>query len=194
MSSLRYLFAFGCAIVIALMGATGLASAHASDSPEGYLHIEKVNLKVRHEGGTSTMDVKIHVGDRIPLDGSGGAFGYALLTDGFNNVLVIVTHIGIDDSNFEGRGGFHTHVLDLMAATASCGGFDAEVDLVGSAANSAFDPGYRFKVAGENAAIRDVPTSDLGDAGVEAIASFTVTPMFSAGALTNLCVDVIEVV
>jgi len=39
-----------------------------------------------------------------------------------------------------------------------------------------------------------VPTSDLGDAGVEAFASFTVTPVFSGDALTNLCVHVVEIV
>lgn len=194
MFSRRSLIASACAMAIALVMATGLGTVQASDSTPGYLHIEKVNLKVRLEGGTWTLDVKIHVGDRIPLDGSGGAFGYAILTNGFDNVLVIVTHLGIDDSEFEGRGGFHTHVLDLKAATEACGGFDAEVDLVGSAANSAFDPGYRFKVAGPNAAIRDVPTADLGDAGVEGVASFTVTPVFSDDALANLCVDVIEAV
>jgi len=182
-----------CVIAIALV-AVGLGSAQASHSTPGYLHIEKVKLKVQHEDGTWTLDVKIHVDDKIPLDGSGGAFGYAILTAGFDNVLVLVTHIGIEDSQHVGRGGFHTHVLDLKAATENCGGFDAEVDLVGSAANSAFDPGYRFKVAGRNAEIRDVPTSDLGDAGVEAFASFTVTPVFSGDALTNLCVHVVEIV
>jgi len=59
-------------------------------------------------------------------------------------------------------------------------------------ANAAFDPDYRFKVRGREAAIRNVPTSDLADAGVETVASFTVTPVFTAGTLTNLCVDVVD--
>ena len=161
--------------------------------PPGYLQIEKVTIEVEIEGGSSELEVKIRTGGRIPLDGSGGAFGYAVLTGGFNNVLVLVTHLGIDDSQFEDPvTGFHTHVLDLKSATSSCGGFDAEVDIPASIANAAFDPDYRFKVRGREAAIRNVPTSDLADAGVETVASFTVTPVFMAGALTNLCVDVVD--
>ncbi len=161
--------------------------------PPGYLQIEKVSIEVETEEGSSELDVEIRTGGRIPLDGSGGAFGYAVLTGGFNNVLVLVTHLGIDDSEFEDPvTGFHTHVLDLMSATSSCGGFDAEVDIPASMANAAFDPDYRFKVGGREAAIQNVPAADLADAGVETVASFTVTPMFTAGVLTNLCVDVVD--
>jgi len=160
--------------------------------PPSYLRIGKVSINVETEEGSSELSVKIRTDGPIPLDGSGGAFGYAVLTGGFNNVLVLVTHLGIDDSQFEDPvTGFHTHVLDLMSATASCSGFDAEVNLPASMANPAFDPGYRFKVRGREASIRDVPVSDLADAGVETVASFTVTPVFTAGALTNLCIHVV---
>ena len=160
--------------------------------PPSYLRIAKVSIEVETEEGSSELNVKIRTDGPIPLDGSGGAFGYAVLTGGFNNVLVLVTHLGIDDSHFEDPvSGFHTHVLDLMKPTASCGGFDAEVDLPASMANPAFDPGYRFKVRGREASIRDVPVSDLADAGVETVASFTVTPKFTAGALTNLCIHLV---
>jgi parallel beta-helix repeat protein len=161
--------------------------------PPSYLQIEKVSINAETEDGSSELNVKIRTDGPVPLDGSGGAFGYAVLTGGFNNVLVLVTHLGIDDSEFEDPvTGFHTHVLDLMSATGSCGGFDAEVDFAASLANPAFDPGYRFKVRGREASIRDVPASDLADAGVETVASFTITPVFAAGALTNLCVDVVD--
>ena len=161
--------------------------------PPSYLQLEKVSIEVETEEGGLEINVEIRTDGRIPRDGSGGAFGYAVLTGGFNNVLVLVTHLGIDDSEFEDPvTGFHTHVLDLMSPTGSCGGFDAEVDISASMANPAFDPGYRFKVRGREASIQDVPTSDLADDGVETVASFTVTPVFAAGALTNLCVDVVD--
>jgi parallel beta-helix repeat protein len=161
--------------------------------PPGYLQTKEVFIEVETEEGGLELDVEIQVDGRIPRDGSGGAFGYAVLTGGFDNVLVLVTHLGIDDSEFEDPvTGFHTHVLDLMTPTSSCGGFDAEVDIPASMANAAFDPDYRFKVRGEKATIRNVPASDLADAGVETVASFTVTPVFAAGALTNLCVDVVD--
>lgn len=161
--------------------------------PPSYLRIDKVSIEVETEEGSSELNVEIRTDGPIPRDGSGGAFGYAVLTGGFNNVLVLVTHLGIDDSQFEDPvSGFHTHVLDLMTATGSCSGFDAEVDIPASMANPAFDPDYRFKVRGREASIRDVPASDLADAGVETVASFTITPVFAAGVLTNLCVHVVD--
>jgi hypothetical protein len=37
----------------------------------------------------------------IPMDGKSGAFGFGALTDGTNNVLVLTTHLLIDDSSHE---------------------------------------------------------------------------------------------
>ncbi len=61
------------------------------------------------------------------------AFGYAALTDGGNNLLVLVTHLPIDDSSYEHpESGFHTHVLDLKAPGEACPGADFEVDQTNS--------------------------------------------------------------
>jgi len=136
----------------------------------------------------------------IPLDGSAGAFGYAVLTDGgsgaLDNVLVLVTHLGIDDSEHEDPvSGFHTHVLDLMAPSNKCKKHTLEVDLGGSVANSAFDPDYHFNISGNDINLRNIPTADLGDPSeVIGVASFTVTPVFKGGNLSNLCIDVIQLV
>lgn len=171
-------------------GGGGDDNDHDDGSDTRYLELKDVDLRIR--GDSPKLDVSIRTAGRIPLHGGAGAFGYAIMTDGLNNVLVLVTHLGIVDSEFVGKGGFHTHVLDLMAASEDCGGFDAEVDLVGSGENDAFDPNYRFHVGGRSAGIRKVPMSDLGDATVEMTASFTVTPVFSDDTLTNLCVDVVD--
>lgn len=133
----------------------------------------------------------------VPLDGSAGAFGYAILTNGgsgaLDNVVVLVTHLGIDDSSHEDPiSGFHTHVLDLMAPSKNCKKFDVEVDLAGSVANAAFDSNYQWIIDGTSIKIRNVPTSDLGNpTEVLGVVAFTVTPVFKGGSLTNLCVDVI---
>jgi hypothetical protein len=125
----------------------------------------------------------------IPLDGSGGAFGYAVLTGGFNNVLVLVTHLGLDDSEHEDpTSGFHTHVLDLMDPTSHCQdiGADFEVDLDGSVANKGFDLDASWSIDGNKGSIGYTPIKLLNDTSeVAAIVSFTVTPVTNDG--LHLC-------
>lgn len=153
-----------------------------------YLGIHWTKVQVWNQ---KTLEGRINVNANVPEDGKHGAFGYAFLTDGQNNALVIVTHLGLDDSSHEDPvSGFHTHVLDLMAPTASCIGFDAEVDLAGSGANSAFDADYNFFIHDKRVEVQSVPLADLGDSGVETIATFTVTPVEDSG--LHLCIDVVE--
>lgn len=159
----------------------------------GHLTITDSSAKITGQ----KLKVDITTAGTIPLDGSGGAFGYAVLTNGgtgaLDNVLVLVTHLGIDDSGFEDPvSGIHTHVLDLTGPSSpNCDGFDAEVDLAASVANSAFDPNYQWKVKNNNVKIRNVPLADLGGATeVLAVVAFTVTPVFD-GPTLHLCVDVI---
>lgn len=144
------------------------------------------------------MSASITTKSAIPTNGKYGVFGYAILTDGGNgpldNVVVIVTHLGIDDSSHENpRSGWHTHVLDLMDPSPFCNGHTLEVDLTGSGANTAFDSDYAYGMKGNKLTITDVPTSDLGDpSSVGGIVAFTVTPVFDSGNQpTNLCVDVV---
>ncbi len=154
-----------------------------------YLDIKKAASNVSN----GKLSVALTTAGKIPLDGQSGAFGYAVLTGGLNNVLVLVTHMPIDDSTHEDPvSGFHTHVLDLKAASSDCSTHDLEVDLAGSGANSAFDSDYKYVIKGGVAAIAGVPTTDLGGNTVGGIVSFTVTPVFTSGSLTNLCVDVID--
>lgn len=146
--------------------------------------------------GTERIKVSFTTGADVPVDGSAGAFGYAVITDAttFNNVLVLVTHLGIDDSEHEDpTSGFHTHVLDLMGPSAACSGFDAEVNLAASVANKGFDLDGEYSIDGSEVSIGYTPTKLLADGSVDAVASFTVTPVFDGdGNLTNLCVDVVN--
>ncbi len=138
--------------------------------------------------------MEIKTAKAIPTDGNSGAFGYAALSSGGDNVLVLVTHLPIDDSSYEKvPSGFHTHVLDLKASTAACPGANFEVDLEGSKQNTAFDTDYQWKVEGNELSIEDVPAADLGDPGIEDLASFTLKPILGQdGKPTNLCVTVAE--
>jgi len=155
----------------------------------GHVLLDKSEVEVKNG---DTLDVKIKVSAVIPKDEL-SAFGYAALTDGGNKVLVLVTHVpAFDDSAFDNKkGGFHTHVLDLIAITGACTGASFEIDLGGTIT----DPGYINNVHGVIATIQNVPIADLGDAGVETIAAFTASAVFSAGpTLTNVCVTVITTI
>ncbi len=153
----------------------------------GHVVLEESEVEV--ENG-ATLEVEIEVRAEIPKDES-SAFGYAALTDGGNKVLVLVTHVpAFDDSDFDDEeGGFHTHVLNLKAPVSPCptGPNDFEIDLGATIT----DPGYENEVDDNEVEIKDVPTADLGDAGVETIAAFTASIVGPVGAPTNVCVTVI---
>lgn len=152
------------------------------------------DVEIEWQGQSKVLEVEIETAAAVPMDGSAGAFGYGALTDGTNNVLVLTTHLPIDDSSYEqSPSGFHTHVLDLKAPTPACPGASFEVDLVNSANNSAFDANYAWSIKGKEVKVKKVPASDLGDAGVENIVSFTIKPILDAQQKpTNLCVTVVE--
>ncbi|MFO1418530.1 MAG: hypothetical protein U1E83_07645 [Methylotetracoccus sp.] len=161
---------------------------------EDHLRLKSVEAEWEAHDGTKSLDVELKTKVPIPANGRSGAFGYAILTDQGNNALVLVTHLPIDDSSYERvPSGFHTHVLDLKAPGPACQGASFEVDLENSGKNRAFDANYRWSIDDNKARIEDVPIADLGDAGVEAVASFVLKPVLGAdGKPTNLCVTVID--
>jgi hypothetical protein len=176
----------GAIVAVVLVGTT--TTVLATIASGSYLDINWTKTQVWNN---KALEVRADMNSNIPESGKAGAFGYAWLTDDLNNVLVVVTHKGLDDSNYEDPvSGFHTHVLDLMTPTTSCDAYDLEVDLAGSGANTAFDPNYEFFVQNRRVEVQHVPAIDLGDAGVEMFATFTVTPVEDGD--LHLCVDVIE--
>lgn len=180
---------------------------------DGHLVIDSVsvqpNSKSRDNSNNPNTKIRVTIetAAAIPTDGASGAFGYAVLTESGNgaelsldNVLVLVTHVGLDDSDFEDPiSGFHTHVLDLMAPSTACAGVnaDVEVDLVGSGGNAGFDLNTNWKVIGNVAKIGPAPirflnTNPFGAPGVEAVASFTVTPVLDPD--LHLCVFLVDAI
>ena len=175
------------AFMVSTMGVAYAAGHVLFDGPP------VVDTKTNPKGTNDRIKVHIDVMAPIPLDGSGGAFGYGIFTGGGdNNVLVLVTHLGIDDSDHEDpTSGFHTHVLDLKAITSDCTGFDGEVDLEGSGMNKGFDLDADWEIDGKTAWIGFTPTKRLNDTTtVDAVKSFTISPVFDGPTLTNLCLDV----
>lgn len=175
---------------IGLTLASGVVLAQAA----GYLSLKEVEVEVEGKADKKMLEVEIKTDKDIPVDGKSGAFGYAVLTDGGNNVLVLTTHLPIDDSSYEATpSGFHAHVLDLKKPTEACTGANFEVDLENSGKNTAFDANYKWKVDDNKISVEKVPVKDLGDAGVESVVSFTLKPILDANKKpTNLCVTVVD--
>ena len=168
-------------------------SAPAALAAPDHLTLKEVEVE-RSADRKGQLEIEIETMGKIPEDGKSGAFGYAALSDQGNNVLVLVTHLPIDDSSHEdARSGFHAHVLDLKAPGPACAGATFEVDLENSKKNTGFDANYRWKLKGAKATLEGVPGAELGDAGIEGIASFTLKPILGAdGAPANLCVTVVD--
>jgi hypothetical protein len=160
----------------------------------GYLKMKEVEVEWKNKDKGKVLDIEIETAAAVPMDGKSGAFGYGALTNGTDNVVVLVTHLPIhDSSHVDPKSGFHAHVLDLKQPTAACPGATLEVDLEKSGDNSAFDANYAWSIKGTKIKIENIPVADLGDAGVENVVSFTIKPVLDAKQNpTNLCVTVAE--
>lgn len=173
---------------LAIAPALSLMAAEAPD----YLRIKQA--EAGWEGKEKLLEFEIETAGKVPMDGKAGAFGYGALTDGTNNVVVLTTHLPIDDSSHEeAPSGFHTHVLDLKPVTPACAGATLEVDLENSGKNSGFDAKYRWSVKDGKIEVEDIPVAHAGDAGIENLVTFTIKPILDAQQKpTHLCVSVVE--
>jgi len=174
--------------------ALGFAPSMAQAENAPYLKLKSAEVEWEAKANAKVLKFEIETGKAVPMDGKSGAFGYAALSGDTNNVLVLVTHLPIDDSTHEQPvSGFHVHVLDLKQPTAACQGSTLEVNLESSGKNSAFDANYSWKIKRNEIEVKNVPVSDLGDAGVENIVSFTLKPVFDQQQKpTNLCINVVD--
>lgn len=157
-------------------------------------HLKLKNAEAEWQGRTKTLEIELETQAAVPMDGKAGSFGFGALTDGGNNVLVLTTHLPIDDSSHEqAPSGFHTHVLDLKAPSTECAGANFEVDLVNSAKNKAFDANYAWSIKANKIEMENIPAADLGDAGVESLVSFTIKPILDGQQKPqHLCVSVVD--
>lgn len=193
---------YGSVLIATLFaGVTVFINAEAIGQDKGatskFLSISSSSTEVERwwDGSqiVSMLDSKVLVRGNIPLGGTAGNVGYAWMTADLNNVLVLISRMPIDESSHLVPGaGFYTYVLDIKPASPSCEGYNLEVDIPGSLANSAFDKDYDWSVDGKRLKISRVPTADLGDAGVERIVAIELTSILSEEIVTNLCVEVME--
>jgi hypothetical protein len=110
----------------------------------------------------------------IPKDGSGGAFGYGIIT-GTSVVIVTTTHKGVLDSEAQNDNAnkpvFHNHYVNL-GNDARCGSDPAVVAIT-------FDSPGKVSVGGSSALLKNLPKSSEGltqNNKIDGVVSFTLAP------------------
>ena len=165
-------------------------------SAESFLTIERANISIEADDDlTAELDVE---GLLIPTDGSEGAFGYGILTDDGDAILVAHTHAGVLDSQeqrFIEDPTWHTHLVRL-GDVEQCGEDQGVVDITWQSPSE-------IEINDNIARISGVPTTDefegrdsitgeqtsmtLGEAVSEVI-SFKLDPVFDGDGLEVVCV------
>ena len=165
-------------------------------SAESFLTIERANASIEDDDLTAELMVE---GLLIPTDGSEGAFGYGILTDDGDAILVATTHAGVLDSEeqrFIEDPTWHSHLVRLEDVE-QCGEDQGIVDITWQS------PG-QVEINDNIARISGVSTTDefegwdgitggqlsmtLGESASEVI-SFKLDPVFDEEAgLQAICV------
>jgi hypothetical protein len=143
----------------------------------GHLDIVSAEVQEKNEKVKLELNTAADVTSGLP-----GFYGYAALTSDFQDILVAVTHLPIDDvdPDADPETGFHTHIVDLTTETDCASGIAvafASPEAVGE-----------LKVDGTEVKVTDVDAADVGELS-GAVPSFTLTIEDS-----ELCVNVSEIV
>jgi hypothetical protein len=155
-------------------------------SGESFLTVEGANVSIDDDDEELTIELIVE-GLLIPTNGTEGAFGYGILTDDGDAILVATTHAGVLDSGeqrFIEDPAWHNHLMKL-GNVEQCGEDQGVVDITWQS------PG-EVQIDDETARISDIPTDEfegwhsitgeelsmtLGEAVSEVI-SFKLDPVF----------------
>ena len=164
---------------------------------ESFLTLERANVSIDDDDELTTR--LIVEGLLIPTDGTGGAFGYGILTeDGDDAILVAHTHPGVmdsEDQRFIEDPIWHNHFVKLGDNVEQCGEDQGVVDITWQS------PG-EVGIDDNIARISDIPTDEfegwhsmtgeslsmtLGE-DVSDVVPFKIDPVFGEEGLEAVCV------
>ena len=167
---------------------------------ESFLTIERSSVSIDDDNGEITTELDVE-GLLIPTNGTGGAFGYGVLTDDGDAILVAHTHPGVLDSEAQGfieDPIWHNHFV-RFGNVEHCGKDQGIADVTWQS------PG-EVEINDNIARISDVPTDEfegrdsmtgeslsimLGEA-VSEVVSFKLDPVFGDDGLEAVCVTHIQ--
>src|SRR3989441_8953024 len=175
-------------LVVATLAAAFVASVLAvplADAVGSFLAIRTAIVQPE----TNELQAKLVTHGLIPKDGSGGAFGYGILTSaGLDGIMVATTHGGVLDSAIQKNANdpvWHNHFVKL-ASQGACGGGPGVVDIT-------FESPGKVKVNGNSIQLRDIPSTFTGTnaltglpttitpgTSVQNVVSFQLSPVFDS--------------
>lgn len=177
-------------IVASMISAPVLASA-----VHDYFTIKKAKVFVNTE--TDRLRANLITHGLIPTDGSGGAFGYGILTSDGDALLATTTHGGVLDSEDQSYildPIWHNHFVRL-GSVAACGADPGVTDITWQSPGKVVIDDNRAKPSriptgefdGTHSITGDALEVELGE-DVSAAVSFRLAPIFGSGGLEAVCV------
>jgi hypothetical protein len=165
-----------------------------ASTAESFLTIERANASIDDDELAISLIVE---GLLIPTNGTEGAFGYGILTDEGDAILVAHTHAGVldsEDQRFIEDPIWHNHFLKL-GDVEQCGEDQGVIDVTWQS------PG-EVRINNDSASVSDIPTDEfegwdsitgepvsmmLGE-DVDDVISFKLDPVFGEEGLKAVCV------
>jgi hypothetical protein len=141
----------GLLVVAGFIG-TAVAAPVLATTLESFLIIEKAEVSANGE-----LEARLITEGMIPTDGTGGAFGYGILTEDGDAILVATTHAGVLDSeeqNYILDPTWHNHFVRLGDDVEQCGEDQGVVDITWQS------PG-EVRIDDNTARISGVPTDEF---------------------------------
>lgn len=193
--------ALGLIVAVGFIGTIFDISPVFAFAGESFLTIERANVSIDNDEDDDDDDELttglIVEGLLIPTNGTEGAFGYAILTDEGDAILVAHTHSGVldsEDQRFMEDPIWHNHFVKL-GDVEQCGEDQGIVDITWQS------PGV-VRIDDETARISGIPTDEfegedsitgeplsmtLGE-DVSDVVSFKLDPVFGEDGLEAVCV------
>ncbi len=125
-----------------------------ANTTESFIRIEDARIFVDLD--QNQLDARFTTGGPIPTNGSEGAFGYGILTDDGDAILVATTHAGILDSEEQSSiedSIWHNHFVRL-GNVEQCGEDQGVIDITWQS------PG-EVRIDNNNATISQIPTDEF---------------------------------
>lgn len=160
------------------------AAAH-----ELFLHLSRADITT---DSSELEKVRITTGAQIPTDGSGGAFGYGVISSaGLDAIVVTTTHKGVLDSVAQedaDDASFHNHYVALhdRPDDRKCPGLEVK--------DISFQEPGDVEIVNERAIMEDLPyyfgathslsgenISFQADSQIDSVVSFTINPVDATG-------------
>ena len=141
----------GLLVVAGFIG-TAVAAPVLATTLESFLIIEKAEVSANGE-----LEARLITEGMIPTDGSEGAFGYGILTEDRDAILVATTHAGVldsEDQRFIEDPTWHNHFVRLGDDVEQCGKDQGIVDITWQS------PG-EVEINDNIASISGVPTDEF---------------------------------